>query len=401
MRADLPLEAGASPLLNEPVETNASFPLRLPFVDWADEQISALRILAPDGRWHGIDGAGLLGMRAHLNQLRWPASVSAGGGCRIHATTDGHVAINLSRREDQELLPALFAMAETKTGFPGAKEAVLVHHGRTLGLAIAGVHEGLRCESWTPGVKGNARQRHAPPMVIDLSALWAGPLAGHLFWRAGARVIKVESRSRPDSLRQGDAALFAQLNQGKANIAIDLRDSEDRAALVRLIEQADLVIEAARPRALAQIGIDADVLVRRVPGLVWLSITGHGVRGDAADWIGFGDDTAVAAGASAAIEAATGFPGFLGDAAGDPLTGLYAARCGLAALNSGRAQRLFFSMRGIVAEALAHERRLPAAFEARLRVWAAAAGTRFPAVDVSGCQPVSGLGQDNAAWLSC
>src|SRR5262249_27702398 len=53
-------------------------------------------------------------------------------------------------------------------------------------------------------------------LVVDLSSLWAGPLCGRLLADAGATVVKVESRARPDGARRGPAAFFDLLNAGKA-----------------------------------------------------------------------------------------------------------------------------------------------------------------------------------------
>ena len=127
---------------------------------------------------------------------------------------------------------------------------------------------------------------------------------------------------RPDSLRRGDPALFARLNQGKASVALDIAAQTGREALLALIARADIVIEAARPRALAQLGIEADALVAAQPGLVWLTITGHGARAPQRDWVGFGDDTAVAGGLSAPLLlAASGEDRLWGRRAGGPVDG--------------------------------------------------------------------------------
>ena len=68
-----------------------------------------------------------------------------------------------------------------------------------------------------------ARTGAAPhPRVVDLSALWAGPLAASLLQRNGAEVIKVEDTRRPDGARRGDAAFYDLLNAGKRSVALDL-----------------------------------------------------------------------------------------------------------------------------------------------------------------------------------
>jgi hypothetical protein len=103
--------------------------------------------------------------------------------------------------------------------------------------------------------------------VLDLSSLWAGPLCAHLLGLAGARVVKLESASRPDGARAGSAAFFDLLNAGKASVALDLSSRAGRDSLRRLIASSDIVIESARPRALRQLGIEAEALVAEVPGL--------------------------------------------------------------------------------------------------------------------------------------
>jgi hypothetical protein len=355
--------------------------LALPLSGVADAWLARLARETGSAALRGIDGATLLGERAMLGGFRVPGRVSAGGGCRLYDAIGGAVALNLSRPADRELLPALFQIEEVAdvAAAIGACDArQLVARGRELGLAIATEHEaepaGPACRQLAKAPPAIPPTRR--PRVIDLSTLWAGPLAGHLLHLAGADVTKIESPHRADGMRQGDAAFFALLHRDKADLAFDLRDGEDRAALLSLIAGSDIVIEAARPRALMQLGIDADSIVRAQPGLSWVTITGHGVQGDAANWVGFGDDCGVAAGLSAAMRAATGRPGFAGDAIADPLTGIRAAGAAWSAWASGRGGRFALSMRGTVAEAMAQDEGLDRA----LIAWGQAAGEPFPTV---------------------
>ncbi|MCX7282523.1 MAG: CoA transferase [Novosphingobium sp.] len=333
-------------------------------------------------------------MRARFNNFVVPRLASAGGGCRLRATRDGWIALNLARPDDRGLLPALLCSDDFDPADEAAVSARIAEHdsahllaqGRILGLAIADIDErrfGVP-HSAQPAVlqtaKGLPRTRaeNRAPLVIDLSSLWAGPLAGQLLYQGGARVIKVESRTRPDTLRHGDPQLHAFLNQGKECIAVDLGVAAMRASLVALIRQADVVIEAARPRALRQLGIDAEALVAEVPGLVWMTITGHGGVGDAANWIGFGDDTAVAGGLSAALRDATGKIGFVGDALADPMTGILSAQVIAAQLAQGTGGRFVVSMSGVIGAALDESRReQPGSLRASLKAWAAAEGQPF------------------------
>ena len=195
------------------------------------------------------------------------------------------------------------------------------------------------------------RRRGEAPRVVDLSSLWAGPLCAHLLGLVGARVVKVESTRRPDGGRRGPPAFFDLINAGKRSVALDFSDADDRTRLQRLLEQADIVVESARPRALAQLGIDAEALVRAVPGLVWVSITGYGRRGPGANWVAFGDDAAAAAGLAVATGCAQA-PLFCGDAIADPLTGLHAALAALRAWRGGGGVLLDLALRDVVAHAL-------------------------------------------------
>lgn len=357
----------------------------IPLSGWADAELRMLAALSGSAEIAALSGEMLTGERAAINGFRVPGMVSAGGGCRLYETSNGHVALNLSRADDREMLPALFGdagvcEADLAGWMARANAAEIVARGRMLGMAIASVDEmpvSPACSVVTQGLAGPA----GTPRVIDLSALWAGPLAGSLLRAAGADVVKIDSLGRPDSMRTGDPVLFGRLSRGKTEASLDLRTRDGREALIAMIRRAGIVIEAARPRALRQLGIDADALVREVPGLVWVTVTGHGIEGDAGDWVGFGDDCGVAGGLSAALRDTTGAVGFVGDAIADPLTGIHAARVAMARYRSGMGGRLIVSMSGVIGEALAAERaRDGAALRQSLRTWADRVGRPFPAV---------------------
>jgi crotonobetainyl-CoA:carnitine CoA-transferase CaiB-like acyl-CoA transferase len=174
-------------------------------------------------------------------------------------------------------------------------------------------------------------------------------------------VVKAESISRPDGARRGPPAFFDLLHAGHESVAVDFADKEGRAALRRLVGRADVVIEASRPRALAQLGVDMDRIVSEGRCRVWISLTGYGRRGEAAQWVAFGDDAAVAGGL-VARDPGRG-PCFCADAIADPLAGLHAAAAALTALADGG--------RWVVDVALA---RAAAACADPLPAWSAGAG---------------------------
>ena len=170
-------------------------------------------------------------------------------------------------------------------------------------------------------------------LVVDLSALWAGPLCGQLLATAGADVVKVESLARPDGARHGPAAFFDLMNGPKRSVALDLATPAGLRDLRRLIQAADVVIESARPRALEQMGIVAAEELRRPAGpQLWTSITSHGRGPGQAERVAFGDVAAAAGGLVARDHQG---PCFLADAVADPLCGLVAAAAVLEALAAG------------------------------------------------------------------
>jgi crotonobetainyl-CoA:carnitine CoA-transferase CaiB-like acyl-CoA transferase len=213
--------------------------------------------------------------------------------------------------------------------------ADLVERAELLGLPVAALGETARGAAVVASRRGIApapRRSLTGVRVVDLSALWAGPVCAHLLGRAGAHVTKVESSHRPDGARLGPPGHFAALHDGHDGRVLDLRAPAGRAELGELIEAADVVIEGSRPRALRQLGFDAEALVAAGTVQVWVSTPAPGRPGPAPDRVGFGDDAAVAGGLVAWD--ADG-PCFVGDALADPLTGLAAAGSVLEVLAAG------------------------------------------------------------------
>ena len=262
---------------------------------------------------------------------------SAGGSCRLLEAVDGWLAVNLARPDDVDAVPAVVEGGDPAADpwrllaeLAGRSRAVVAaERCQLLGIpaaALGGPDRGF-VEPVSITRLGPARPRPPAPLVVDLSALWAGPLCARLLGEAGARVVKVEAHHRLDGARRGDPRFYDWLHAGHESVVLDVTTAEGRGHLHRLLERADIVIEASRPRALAALGVDAGALVART-GVTWVSITGYGREGSAAELVAFGDDAAVAGGLVAADAAGT--PVFCADAVADPLTGLYAAAAALA-----------------------------------------------------------------------
>jgi hypothetical protein len=274
----------------------------------------------------------LLGERAALSGLSRNGRTCAGGATRLLDAADGTVAIALPRPSDVDSVPALTevnvdgdpwaAVADWCEQTPSAE---VVERATLLGIAAAALPTAPLGTEPIPPATPDALQAR-PLTVVDLSALWAGPLAAHLLQLVGARVVGVESPTRPDPSRLSQPAFFDLLHSGTERRSIDFTAPAGRDELRRLIAAADIVIEASRPRGLQQLGIDAEQLASD-HGITWVSITAYG-RDDPR--IGFGDDVAVGAGLVGAG------PVFAGDAIADPITGVHAALIAFTRALSGR-----------------------------------------------------------------
>ena len=116
----------------------------------------------------------------------------------------------------------------------------------------------------------------APPLagvrVVDFGHYIAGPLAGMLLADQGAEVIKVD-RPGTRSAGAGDPA-DAMYNRGKTRIELDLKSEDGLAAARRLVAAADVVIENFRPGVMDRLGLGAQVVSKRHPRLIYLSLPG-------------------------------------------------------------------------------------------------------------------------------
>jgi crotonobetainyl-CoA:carnitine CoA-transferase CaiB-like acyl-CoA transferase len=280
--------------------------------------------------------------RTGLLPLDPPGRISANRACRLVRAADGWIAINLAREEDRELVPAWLegawgepAWEQVERLAPARTAARLVEDGVRLGLPVAAVGEvsGERPRAETQAY-WPTRPRSGAPRVIDLSALWAGPMCGAILAAAGCEVTKVDSLARPDPTRTATPEFHRRLNGAKRERVIDIADPAGRGALREAVLAADVVITGARPRAFAALGFDPYEITEG--GAVWVAITGHGwAEGHR---VAFGDDAAAAGGLLRWTDA--GEPQFLGDALADPVTGLAAAIGALEALTGGGAVRV-------------------------------------------------------------
>jgi alpha-methylacyl-CoA racemase len=126
--------------------------------------------------------------------------------------------------------------------------------------------------------------------VLDLSRLLPGGFCSLLLSDFGADVLKVEDTGMGDYVRwspphhegaeqSAGSALFLSLNRGKRSIRVNLKSDEGREVLLRLVREADVLLESFRPGVLDRLGVGYERLREENPGLVYCAITGYGQDG--------------------------------------------------------------------------------------------------------------------------
>ncbi|MBT2321069.1 CoA transferase [Variovorax paradoxus] len=163
--------------------------------------------------------------------------------------------------------------------------------------------------------------------VVELAQIMAGPTCGLMLADLGADVIKVEklpdgddSRSYRQHTIDGESAPFLVMNRNKRGIAVNLKLEGGRAAVERLVANADVLIENYRPGTLEKLGLGYAVLRQLNPRLIYCAISGYGRTGPYADRGGF---DLIAQGVSG-LMSVTGQPGGEPMKAGTPVSDINA-----------------------------------------------------------------------------
>ena len=156
--------------------------------------------------------------------------------------------------------------------------------------------------------------------VLELSEVWAGPMAGSLLGDLGADVIKVESFPRASQTRPTAEGPIAKPGEGppyerspihhlpnrnKRNIAIDLRHPDSAEVFKRLVRSADVLYEGYSAGTIQRMGWGWDVLHEINPRLVMVSMPGWGVEGPYQGYVTLGSGLD----ASAGHTSVRGYPG--------------------------------------------------------------------------------------------
>jgi len=164
----------------------------------------------------------------------------------------------------------------------------------------------------------------------------------------GADVVKIESPSGDHSRQwgppfiNGESSYFLSVNRNKRSVVLDLKRPAAQAVAEKLAVISDVVVENFKPGTMARLGLDAEVLQRLKPALVYASISGFGQNQPTL--AGYDQIAQGTSGMMSMNATPDGPPAKVGVPIGDISAGMFASQAILAALveraNTGRGRRI-------------------------------------------------------------
>ncbi|MDQ3756580.1 MAG: CoA transferase [Actinomycetota bacterium] len=168
--------------------------------------------------------------------------------------------------------------------------------------------------------------------VVEIAGIGPGPFAAMMLADMGAEVLRVD-RAQAVRLPVDDSPSWDLLNRGRRSVGIDLKNPDGVEAVLRLVEQADALIEGFRPGVAERLGIGPDDCLARNPKLVYGRMTGWGQEGPYAHAAGHDINYIALAGALHPIGRAGGPPvpplNLVGDFGGGGLLLAFGVACAL------------------------------------------------------------------------
>lgn len=186
--------------------------------------------------------------------------------------------------------------------------------------------------------------------ILDLTSVMMGPAATQIMGDMGAEIIKVESpdgdvlRLVQPARHRGMGAAFLNSNRGKRSIVLDLKKPDGRAALLRLVEGADVLIYSMRPATLEGLGLGYEACRKANPKMIYCGAYGFGEDGPYAGQPAYDDVIQSASGLADIQSYVTGEPRYVASVAADKTVGLTVVYAVTMALlhreRTGEAQRV-------------------------------------------------------------
>jgi alpha-methylacyl-CoA racemase len=184
--------------------------------------------------------------------------------------------------------------------------------------------------------------------IVELAGIGPGPFAGMLLSDMGADIVRVD---RAGQVNPGlfDKPNLEPLYRGRRSIGVDLKNPEGVELVLRLVDQADALMEGYRPGVTERLGLGPDVCLARNPKLVYGRMTGWGQDGPMAQAAGHDINYIALAGALAHFGRTGGKPtppiNVVGDFGGGGMFMAFGIVCGiLEAQRSGKGQVLDVAM---------------------------------------------------------
>ncbi len=184
--------------------------------------------------------------------------------------------------------------------------------------------------------------------VIEVTANWAGPIGGRHLGDLGADVIKVELATKPATRtlvwipddtwpdHYHRSGYFNKLNRNKRAICLDLASPEGKAVFLRLVAEADVVLENNSARVMGNLGLAYADLAAVNPDIVMCSMTGYGSTGPERNYAAYGSNIETASGLASLMGYGPGEFYGTGSYYADPVTGNHGSVAILAALHARR-----------------------------------------------------------------
>lgn len=175
--------------------------------------------------------------------------------------------------------------------------------------------------------------------VLDLSRVLAGPFCTMLLSDLGADVIKLEALTGDDARGNapyvnGESTYFMSLNRGKRSIAMNLKEEASKEIFLRMVKDADVLVENYRPGTMEKLGFSYEVLKEINPRLIYCSISGFGQTGPYKSRPAYDIIVQAMSGIMSITGSADGVPTRVGSSVGDITAGLFSAIAILAALEN-------------------------------------------------------------------
>lgn len=297
---------------------------------------------------------------------------TADGWVRTHANYPHHRArlltalgVGTGGTPDDTGASSVGPLTEALAGLTASEVQERVYAAGGLAVAVATRHDERSLMCGHPlteiAVAAEGGGRRLPPAslpasgvrVLDLTRVIAGPVATRTLALLGADVLRVDP---PGLLEDTDGHI--DTGSGKRSTLLDLNSPEDRSTFDGLLDSADVVVIGYRPGSLDRLGLAAEELVDRHPGLVVAQLSAWGWSGPWATRRGFDSLVQAACGIAAVESTGGGRPGVLPAQALDHGTGYLMAAGVLRALTErqrdGRGRLLRFSLVG-TADWLLHD----------------------------------------------